>query len=245
MIRFEGVTKEFSSKGAPALDSLTLDVHTGETLCLLGTSGSGKTTALKLVNRLLAPTRGRVLVGGEDVTAADPIRLRRRIGYVVQSGALFPHLTAAGNVGLLCAIEGRDASATARRVDELLALVRLPPERFRGRYPCELSGGERQRVGVARALALDPGVVLMDEPFGAVDPIVRAELQDEFLELRDRVSKTILLVTHDVHEAFRLGHRVALLHEGRLVQVGPPHELQERPRSSFVTEFIRRARGTS
>ena len=250
MIRFESVTKEFPSPDGPpevALASLDLEVAGGETLCLIGGSGSGKTTCLRLINRLEDPTEGRVLIDGVDVGTQDPIRLRRRLGYVVQQGALFPHLTVRRNVGLLGRLEGWPRDRERQRVDELLEMMRLDPGRHGDRYPHELSGGQRQRVGVARALTLDPPVVLLDEPFGALDPITRRELQLEFEELRRTSERTIVFVTHDLDEAFRLGDRVALLDRGRLLQVGAPAELVERPADEHVREFVsvHRAGGSS
>lgn len=221
-----------------ALDGLDLSVDSGRTLCLIGTSGSGKTTALKLVNRLVEPTHGRVLVDGTPNDALDPVALRRRMGYVVQSGALMPHLTVARNVGLLPALEQWDGARIRRRVDELLELVHLPPREYAHRHPAELSGGERQRVGVARALALDPPILLMDEPFGALDPVTRVHLRDEFRDLSAALGKTIVFVTHDLDEAFSLGHSVALLHAGRLVQVGDEDDFRRRPASPFVADFV-------
>ena len=221
-----------------AVDDVTLEVRDGETLCLIGTSGSGKTTALKMINRLIEPTSGKVFLDNEDVTLLDPIRLRRRIGHVIQKGGLFPHMTVARNVGLLCELEGWGVERQRERVRALLELVNLPPEEFGGRYPRELSGGQRQRVGVARALALDPGTVLMDEPFGALDPITRDQLHEEFVGLRETVKKTVVIVTHDMAEAFKLGERVALMNQGRLVQVGTEADFRERPASDFVTEFV-------
>ena len=234
-IALEQVSKDYS--GAFALQELSLEVARGETLCLVGASGSGKTTALRCINRLVEPSAGVVRVGGEDVAGLDPIELRRRCGYVIQSGGLFPHLTVAGNIGLLCRLVGQSADAIEARVFELLALVQLEPEHA-ARHPAELSGGQRQRVGVARALALDPEILLMDEPFGALDPITRDGLQGEFAELAERASKTTVIVTHDLAEAFRLGDRVALLSEGRLVQVGTEAQLREDPRDDYVRRFL-------
>jgi len=241
LIELDRVCKVF---GAPAgavraVEQVSFRVEDGETVCLIGTSGSGKTTTLKMVNRLEEPTSGRVLVDGQDVQEQDVIRLRRSLGYVIQKGGLFPHRTVAQNIGLLPRLEGWPASRIRARVEELLDLVSLPPERFAERHPHELSGGQQQRVGVARALALDPSHILMDEPFGALDPLTRDSLQAEFLRLKSRVGKTILLVTHDLAEAFRLGDRVALMHEGRLVQIGTRVDFRLRAASPFVEEFLR------
>jgi osmoprotectant transport system ATP-binding protein len=241
MIRLEKVSRTFSRDDGPpvfALRDVDLDIHRGETLALLGPSGCGKTTTLRLLNRLIEPTSGRVLIDGRDTAELEPIRLRRRMGYVIQSGGLFPHLTIGRNVAVLCEIEGWPRDRIARRIDELLELVRLPPDEFRHRFPGELSGGQRQRVGVARALALDPDILLMDEPFGALDPITRSQLQQEFHELEHLIAKTIVLVSHDLTEAFLLGDRVALLNEGRLVQVGTPEALQQNPVSEWVETFV-------
>jgi osmoprotectant transport system ATP-binding protein len=241
VIRLEQATRTFTRpSGEPvyALRGLDLTIRKGETLALLGPSGCGKTTTLRLINRLIEPTAGRVLVGGEDTAGLDPVRLRRRMGYVVQSGGLFPHLSVARNIGLLCEIEGWRRSDIAGRVNELLELVHLPPDEFRDRHPGELSGGQRQRVGVARALALDPEILLMDEPFGALDPITRTELQREFLDLERLVAKTVVLVSHDLDEAFLLGDRVALLYDGELVQLGTPDELRDAPATPWVERFL-------
>jgi osmoprotectant transport system ATP-binding protein len=241
VIRLEQATRTFTRpSGEPvyALRGLDLTIRKGETLALLGPSGCGKTTTLRLINRLIEPTAGRVLVGGEDTAGLDPVRLRRRMGYVVQSGGLFPHLSVARNIGLLCEIEGWRRSDIAGRVNELLELVHLPPGEFRDRHPGELSGGQRQRVGVARALALDPEILLMDEPFGALDPITRTELQREFLDLERLVAKTVVLVSHDLDEAFLLGDRVALLYDGELVQLGTPDELRDAPATPWVERFL-------
>jgi osmoprotectant transport system ATP-binding protein len=206
------------------LNDLSFELHPGETLVLLGRSGSGKTTALKMVNHLLRPTSGEVLVEGVPTTAWDPIRLRRRIGYVIQDVGLFPHFTIADNVGLVPRLEGWLPSAVQERVESLLAEVGLPHQQFAARYPRELSGGQRQRVGVARALAADPPLLLFDEPFGALDPVTRVELQRQFLSLRRQFNKTALFVTHDVREALLLGSRIGLLHNGRLDVLATPAE---------------------
>ena len=213
--------------GRTLLDALSLAVEEGETLAVIGRSGSGKTTALKLVNALLMPTDGEVRVDGRATTAWDAIRLRRRTGYVIQEVGLFPHLTVARNVGLVPELEGWPAERIGKRVEELLALVGLPAAEFAARYPHHLSGGQRQRVGVARALAADPPLLLLDEPFGALDPITRAELQREFRALQARLKKTAVFVTHDMREAALVGDRIAVLAGGRLCAVATPEALRE------------------
>ena len=243
MIRLEQVGKIYGDAEADdetvvAVDDVSLDVAEGETVCLIGPSGSGKTTLLKMINRLVEPTSGRILVEGRDVRDVDVIRLRRGIGYVIQSGGLFPHSSVADNVGLLGRLEGWSRSKTRGRAHDLLDLVGLPPAGYAARSPRELSGGEQQRVGIARALFLDPPVVLMDEPFGALDPITRSQLHDEFLQLEEKVRKTVVLVTHDLAEAFHLGDRVALLESGRLVQVGTEDDFQNHPAEDFVSDFV-------
>lgn len=225
VIEFRGVSYRIET-GSTLLDELDLQVRRGETLVLLGRSGSGKTTTLKLINRLLKPTQGQVLVEGRATTDTDPIRLRRRIGYVIQEVGLFPNLTVERNVGLVPRLENWSAERTRARVQEMLALVGLEPQRFAARYPRELSGGQRQRVGVARALAADPPLLLMDEPFGALDPVTRAEIQQEFKRLQQRLQKTIVFVTHDLREALMLASRVALLEGGKLVGVYTPVEFR-------------------
>jgi osmoprotectant transport system ATP-binding protein len=223
----EGQRLSRAGDEAPALQilgSLNLILHRGETLILLGRSGSGKTTALKLVNRLLVPTAGQVLVENRSTLDWDPIQLRRRIGYVIQESGLLPHFTVEQNAALVPRLEGWSQERMAARVEELLRLVGLDPAEFRRRFPRELSGGQRQRVGVARALAADPPLLLMDEPFGALDPITRAALQREFLALQQQLHKTVILVTHDLREALLLGTRIALLDGGRLVGVFSPDE---------------------
>ncbi|HKV26472.1 MAG TPA: ATP-binding cassette domain-containing protein [Candidatus Acidoferrum sp.] len=208
----------------PIVSDITLSVSSGETLVLLGRSGSGKTTLLRLINRLLTPTRGQILVHGRSTSELDPIRLRRGIGYVIQDAGLFPHFNVAKNVGLVPALEKWPAGRIAARIEELLRLVGLDPAEFSHRMPRELSGGQRQRVGVARALAADPPILLMDEPFGALDPVTRSELQREFLALVHRLKKTIVFVTHDIREALLLASRIALLQSGRLVALASPQE---------------------
>jgi osmoprotectant transport system ATP-binding protein len=208
----------------PIVKNVSLGIPRAETLVLLGRSGSGKTTLLRLVNRMLLPSSGQVLVEGQSTFGADPTRLRRGIGYVIQEAGLFPHFTVEQNVGLVPRLEHWESSRTGARVRELLALVGLDPAEFSSRYPRELSGGQRQRVGVARALAADPPILLMDEPFGSLDPVTRSELQREFSFLARRLGKTILFVTHDLHEAMLLGSRIALLHAGQLAALAPPAE---------------------
>ena len=222
VVSFQNVSYRIGNR--ELLQDLSFDLNAGETLVLLGRSGSGKTTALKMVNRLLHPTGGQVLVEGIPTTTWDPIRLRRRIGYVIQDVGLFPHFTIADNVGLVPRLEGWPPAAVQERADTLLAQVGLPGVQFAGRYPRELSGGQRQRVGVARALAADPPILLFDEPFGALDPVTRVELQRQFLALRREFRKTALFVTHDVREALLLGSRIGLLHNGRLNLLATPDE---------------------
>lgn len=222
IIQFRNVRYEIA--GNLILDDLTLDVRKGEILVLLGGSGSGKTTTLKLINRLIEPTRGEVIVEGRSTKAWDKIELRRRIGYVLQEGGLFPHFTVAENVALTLDLLDRDPSLTRTRVEDMLSLVDLPPEKFATRYPHELSGGQRQRVGVARALAADPDIILLDEPFGALDVLTRTSLQKEFAELVRSLNKTAVFVTHDLHEAKLLASRIALMEKGSLVFLGTPDE---------------------
>jgi len=224
LVELRGVSYEVS--GNVILSDITLQVDAGETVVLVGRSGSGKTTALKLMNGMLFPSRGQVLVEGRPTTEWDPIRLKRRMGYVIQDVGLFPHFTVGENVGLVPKLEGWTQADTIRRVDRLLAAVGMPSADFRGRYPRQLSGGQRQRVGVARALAADPPILLFDEPFGALDPVTRLELQHQFLDLRRDFQKTSIFVTHDVREALKLGTRIALLSHGRLDVVAPPHEFR-------------------
>jgi osmoprotectant transport system ATP-binding protein len=241
VIELSEVRKVFAGQdGAEvvAVDGVSLEVPTGQTLCLIGTSGCGKTTTMKMINRLVEPTSGTVLLDGEDVTAKDVIELRRRIGYVIQKGGLFPHMTIGQNIGLLCELEGWTPGKTRDRTAELLELVSLPIDEYGDRYPRELSGGQRQRIGVARSLALDPPYILMDEPFGALDPITRTQLHAEFKGLQERFGKTIIIVTHDMAEAFELGDEVALMDAGQIVQRGSEREFREEPANDFVRAFL-------
>ena len=241
-VEFKNVTKRYGQ--VIAVDDLSLNVPAGSICVLVGPSGCGKTTTLKMVNRLIEPTSGRILVGDDDVMATDPIQLRRRIGYVIQNVGLLPHLTVARNVEIVPRLLGWEKRRIDERVDELLGLVGLAAESYRDRYPAQLSGGERQRVGVARALAADPPVLLMDEPFGAVDPIVRERLQNELLRLQERLAKTILFVTHDIDEAIKMGDLVAVLQVGGiLAQFAPPAEILTNPASDFVARFVGTDRG--
>jgi osmoprotectant transport system ATP-binding protein len=227
-----------------AVDDLSLTVPAGKICVLVGPSGCGKTTSLKMVNRLIEPTSGQILIGGRDVMAQDPIELRRGIGYVIQQVGLLPHLTVGDNVAIVPRLLGWDRARIAARVDELLALTGLAPATYRDRYPAQLSGGERQRVGVARALAADPPLMLMDEPFAAVDPIVRERLQNELLRVQEQLAKTIVFVTHDIDEAIKLGDLVAVLQVGGvLAQFGPPSEILADPASDFVARFVGADRG--
>ncbi|MDO3703703.1 ABC transporter ATP-binding protein [Micromonospora sp. C28SCA-DRY-2] len=242
-ITLEGIRKRYPD-GTEAVRELSLEIKAGELVVLIGPSGCGKSTVLRMINRLIEPTGGRILLGDEDVTRADAVRLRRRIGYVIQNVGLFPHQTVSANVATVPRLLGWPRERSRRRVDELLELVGLDPGQFGRRYPHELSGGQRQRVGVARALAADPVVLLMDEPFSAVDPIVRSRLQEEFLRLQAEVRKTIVLVTHDLDEAVRLGDRIAVLSQGgHLEQYDTPAALLGAPATPFVREFVGADRG--
>jgi len=222
IVDFQNVSFLHAAASTPVISELTFSVSEGETLVLLGESGCGKTTTLKLVNRLLLPTSGQVDVEGKSTTAWDPIRLRRRAGYVIQEGGLFPHFTVAQNVGLVPKLEGWEQSRINARVNELLELVGLSPQKFADRFPRELSGGQRQRIGVARALAAEPPLLLLDEPFGALDPLTRADLQKEFVDLTRRLHKTAIFVTHDVREALFVGSKVALMDRGKIELLEPP-----------------------
>lgn len=236
MIELQHLEKRFGE--SLAVQDLNLIFPDGELTALLGPSGCGKTTTLRMINRLIEPSGGQVLLNGQDTRALKPEVLRRGIGYVIQQVGLFPHLNVAQNVATVPDLLGRDRRATAARVDELLDLVGLDPDTFRHKRPGELSGGQAQRVGVARALAADPPVLLMDEPFGALDPLARDRLQDAFRDIQRRLRKTVVMVTHDIDEALRLGDRVALMNAGRLEQFGTPDDLIHRPVSDFVRQFL-------
>src|SRR5436853_3212887 len=238
-IAFHEITKVFPGGSKPAVDAVTFGVPEGQTCLLVGTSGSGKTTLLRMVNRLIEPTSGRIVIDGKNVLDEKPILLRRRIGYVIQQVGLFPHMTIAENVRVTAEIAGGwSKKKLADRVDELLDLVGLPPAEYRSRFPRQLSGGQQQRVGLARALATDPTILLMDEPFGALDAITRARMQDELLRVQRDVHKTILFVSHDIEEAFKLGDQIAVLDQGKLVQLGTPVDLLARPASDFVRKLV-------
>jgi osmoprotectant transport system ATP-binding protein len=237
VITFDRVWKFYSEK-TPAVCDLSLKVNDGEILVLLGTSGSGKTTTMKMVNRLIEPTRGRISIDEADVAFQDPIQLRRKIGYSIQHIGLFPHMTAEENIAVVPKLLKWPGERIEKRVDLLLTMVGLEADLVKDRYPAQLSGGQKQRVGFARALAADPPTVLMDEPFGALDPITREQLQSEFIELQANMKKTIIFVTHDVFEAAKIGDRVAVLDKGRLQQVDTPARLVENPANEFVGQFL-------
>jgi osmoprotectant transport system ATP-binding protein len=238
-IRLEGVTKHYPGQDRPAVDDVSLDIAAGDTVMFVGPSGCGKTTLLKMINRLIEPSNGRIHLGEEDVTDQDADRLRRRIGYVIQAGGLFPHMTVSTNIGLVPRMLGWDKQRVTERIDELLDLVGLDPDVYRDRYPKELSGGQQQRVGVARALAADPPVLLMDEPFGAVDPITRQRLQDELLRIQEELGKTIVFVTHDFDEAVKLGDKIVVFDVGaRIVQYDTPEAILADPAEEYVADFV-------
>jgi osmoprotectant transport system ATP-binding protein len=238
-IRLEGVTKRYPGQSTPAVNAVDLEIPAGQTVMFVGPSGCGKTTLLKMLNRLVEPSGGKIFLGDEDVTEQDPDQLRRRIGYVIQAGGLFPHMTVATNIGLVPGMLKWDRQRINDRVDELLDLVGLDPEIYRDRYPRELSGGQQQRVGVARALAADPPVLLMDEPFGAVDPITRQRLQDELLRIQEELGKTIVFVTHDFDEAVKLGDKIVVFDVGaRVAQYDTPEAILAEPAEEYVADFV-------
>lgn len=239
IIRLDAVEKRYQRDQPPAVEKLTLDIHRGEILVLVGPSGCGKSTTLRLINRMIEPSSGRIIFDGDDVTDIDPTELRRRIGYVIQRVGLFPHHTIAQNIATVPRLLGWDQKRINTRTDELLDLVGLEPNIYRDRYPKELSGGQAQRIGVARALAADPPVMLMDEPFGAVDPMTRDRLQNEFLRLQSEVGKTIVFVTHDIDEAIKMGDRIAILRERSVIaQLDQPARILAYPVDEFVDDFI-------
>jgi osmoprotectant transport system ATP-binding protein len=238
VITLEHVTKRYPGTEVVAVDDLSLHVPEGMTVALIGPSGCGKTTTMRMINRLVDPTTGKILVNGEGVTQMDPVLLRRHIGYVIQQVGLFPHMTIAQNIAAVPKLLRWDQARITRRTEELLHLVGLDSEQMLERYPAQLSGGQRQRVGVARALAADPPVLLMDEPFGALDPIARSLLQAEFRQILRRVRKTVVLVTHDLDEAARLGDRIAIMKSGRIVQYDTPDVVLSHPADPFVENFV-------
>jgi osmoprotectant transport system ATP-binding protein len=238
VLELRDVTKRYRSAPAPAVNGLSLTVPAGEVCVLIGPSGCGKTTALKMINRLIEPTSGEILIDGVKVRDRDPARLRREVGYVIQQVGLLPHLTIASNVATVPRLLGWDKKRTADRTRELLELVGLDPDEFGARYPAQLSGGQQQRVGLARALAADPPLMLMDEPFSAVDPITRGRLQNDYLRLHRTVRKTVVFVSHDIDEAVKMADRVAVMRDGHLVQYAPPAELLANPIDDFVADFV-------
>ncbi|MFI6938064.1 ABC transporter ATP-binding protein [Streptomyces sp. NPDC050418] len=242
MIRFERVTKRYAD-GTTAVDELSFEVAEGELVTLVGPSGCGKTTTMMMINRLIEPTEGSIFVDGEDIAKVDPVKLRRRIGYVIQQVGLFPHRTILDNTATVPALVGWKRAKAKARAAELLDMVGLDPKKYGSRYPDQLSGGQRQRVGVARALAADPPVLLMDEPFGAVDPVVREQLQEQFLQMQASVRKTVVMVTHDIEEAVRLGDRIAVYGQGRIEQFNTPGAVLGNPATPYVAEFVGADRG--
>ncbi|GAA0331056.1 betaine/proline/choline family ABC transporter ATP-binding protein [Streptomyces olivoreticuli] len=238
-IQLENLTKRYPGTSAPAVDCVNMEIKAGELVVFVGPSGCGKTTTMKMINRLIEPTSGRIRIDDEDVTDMDPVKLRRKIGYAIQSSGLFPHMTVAQNIALVPRMTGWSKARIGARVEEMLDLVGLDPGEFRGRYPRQLSGGQQQRVGVARALAADPPVLLMDEPFGAVDPITRDHLQDELIRLQHELHKTIVFVTHDFDEAIKLGDRIAVLRErSHIAQFDTPEAILTNPADDFVSGFV-------
>ena len=239
MIEFKNVSKTYAGSDRSVVNDLTFTVQNGEICVLVGPSGCGKTTSMRMVNRLIEPTKGEILIDGQNNTSMSGTQLRRKIGYAIQQIGLFPHRTIASNVATVPNLVGWDSGRVASRVDELLDLVGLPPDQYRDRYPAELSGGQQQRVGVARALAADPPIMLMDEPFGAVDPITRDRLQNEFLNIQKDIKKTIVFVTHDIDEAIKMGDKIAILKEGGiLAQYDTPEHILANPASDFVSSFV-------
>lgn len=237
IIEFYDVEKRY--RASQAVKGISLDVAEGETLVLLGSSGSGKTTILKMINRLIEPTAGVIKIKGKDIGRLDPVKLRRSMGYAIQGIGLFPHMSVEDNVSVVLKLKGVPEEQRRKKVSDVLALVGLDPAIFAARYPDELSGGQQQRAGVARALSADPSILLMDEPFGALDAVTRDSLQQEFLKLKKMLRKTTVFVTHDIVEAFILADRIAVLHEGNLHQIGSPEEIRSRPRTTFVEHLLR------
>ncbi|HHY14383.1 MAG TPA: betaine/proline/choline family ABC transporter ATP-binding protein, partial [Thermoanaerobacterales bacterium] len=240
MISFRNVTKKFGD--FVAVDNISADFKSGETIVLIGPSGCGKTTTLRMINRLIEPTKGTISINGTDISKVNPVELRRNIGYVIQQIGLFPHMSIAQNIGLVPYLKNYPEAKRKKRIEELLELVDMPVSEFYDRYPNELSGGQQQRIGVARALAADPEIILMDEPFGALDPITRSALQDEFMEMQDKLGKTIVFVTHDMNEALKLADKIAIMKDGEILQFDSPEQIIRNPAHGFVEDFIGKER---
>lgn len=241
-IEFQNVSKKFNQAGYYAVDHVSLTVNEGEFITILGSSGCGKTTLLKLINRLYEPDEGKIVLFGEDIQNVDVIKVRRRIGYVIQQVGLFPHMTISDNISTVPKLLKWDREKMNARTEELLSLVGLSPAEFKNRYPSQLSGGQQQRIGLARALAVDPKIMLLDEPFGAIDPINRIKLQEELLLIHGGLKKTFLFVTHDIEEAFKMGNRVMIMNEGKVVQFDTPEQILKTPADEFVNSLIKSAR---
>ncbi|MDD2235222.1 MAG: ABC transporter ATP-binding protein [Desulfitobacteriaceae bacterium] len=241
MIKFENVSKKYED-GTEAVKTLNFEINNGELLVLIGPSGCGKTTTMKMINRLIPHTEGRITIDGKDIDTIDPVPLRRNIGYVIQQAGLFPHYTIEDNIALIPKLKKWNESEIEKRVNYLMEVVGLDPDVFAKRYPRELSGGEQQRVGVARALAANPDIILMDEPFGALDPMTREQLQDELVRIQSEMHKTIVFVTHDIDEALKLGDKIAIMRDGELLQLDTPEQLLSNPSHGFVEEFIGKQR---
>jgi osmoprotectant transport system ATP-binding protein len=241
-IEFSNVCKKYNASGSYVVDHVNLSINEGEFITILGSSGSGKTTLLKMVNRLYEPNEGTITLFGEDIATVDPVKIRRRIGYVIQQVGLFPHMTIAQNIATVPKLLKWSNDEIDARVDELLSLVGLEPQEFKKRYPSQLSGGQQQRIGLARALATDPKIMLLDEPFGAIDAITRLNLQDELLRLHGGLRKTFLFVTHDINEAFKLGNRVIIMDKGRVCQFDTPRNIVKNPADGFVSSLIASSR---
>jgi len=241
-IEYRSVSKKYSGSSGFSVDNVSTTIDEGEFVTILGSSGCGKTTLLKMTNRLIDPTEGKIVLFGEDISTLDKVIVRRRMGYVIQQVGLFPHMTIKDNIAVIPKVLKWDEDRINARVDELLSMIGLEPEEFRGRYPAQLSGGQQQRVGLARALVTDPKIMLLDEPFGAIDAITRLNLQNELKRIHEGTKKTFLLVTHDINEAFKLGTRVMIMNEGRLLQFDTPAEIVRHPADDFVNTLIRSAR---
>ncbi|MBP2643552.1 MAG: putative signal transduction protein with domain containing protein [Firmicutes bacterium] len=237
MIRFENISKSYEH-GHKVINDINLHIKEGEILVFIGSSGCGKTTTMKMINRLVEPTTGKIFIKGEDISKLNPVELRRNIGYVIQHVGLLPHMTIAENVALVPKLKQWEKNAYVKRVNELLHMVNLDPEIYSNRYPSELSGGQQQRIGVIRAMAADPPIILMDEPFSALDPISREQLQDELVRLQETISKTIVFVTHDIDEAIKIANRICIIKDGNIVQLDTPERILRHPANDFVKEFI-------